>query len=76
MSQSVITVISGEAELDLSDAPALCDPLVEDGLIESWRPSVSVQGVTLILRSDTTSMERRELIDMIKAQGLRIIEDD
>lgn len=73
---SVITIIDGEQSVDLVDMPEMLDPLVADGLIASWRVSASVQGVTLILPRASTSEQRRALIDLIKAQGLRTIEED
>lgn len=74
MSQSIVTVISGENQIDVSDAPALCDPLVEQGVIESWRLAPEVQGVALILKPGTTSLQREMLLAFIHQKGLDTIE--
>jgi hypothetical protein len=79
VAQSILTVVSGANSLDIADAPAFCDPLVKAGLIESWRPAISVEGVALILKPGTTSEQRRALIDRIEGAppdgaGLKVIE--
>lgn len=74
MSQSIVTVVSGINEIDVGDAPDLCDPLVSEGVIESWRLAPEVQGVALILKPGTTSLQREMLLAFIHQKGLYTIE--
>jgi hypothetical protein len=72
---ALLTVVSGEQEIDLTEAPALCQPLIDAGLVESWRPAITVEGITLILPEGETREKREELIQLIHMHGLCVVEE-
>ena len=72
--QSILTVVSDSNTLSVNDAPALCDPLVAAGLIESWGIATTVQGIELVLKPDTTQWQRRNLIKLIESAGYQTLE--
>ncbi len=73
MPQAVLTVVPGK-ETDMLNAAQLAAQLKEEGRIYDWRVAGSPRGISVILKTDTSSAERLEIAGEFKALGYNVIE--
>ncbi len=71
--QAVLTVVAGK-QTDMSDAAALAQQMKEQGRIDDWRPAIPPQGLSIILKPDTSSDQRLAIADAFIALGYQVIE--
>lgn len=73
MPQAVLTVVPGK-QPDMLDAAQLASVLKDEGRIYDWRIAGAPRGISVILKSNTSSKERLEIAGEFKALGYNVIE--
>ena len=73
MPQAVLTVVPGK-QSDMLDAAYLASVLKDEGRIYDWRPAIPPRGISVILKSTTSSKERLEIAKEFKDLGYNVIE--
>ena len=73
MPQAVLTVVPGKQH-DMLDAAYLAGVLKDEGRIFDWRLAISPRGISVTLKSTTSSSDRLEIAKEFKDLGYNVIE--